>query len=91
MKRYQRGNEDVIKEWLIIQWIPKDTKEWLIIQWSKDTKGEIRRRNRRMTGIPKGKLEDVIKEWLIIQWPKDTKGEIRRHNQRMIDNTMAKR
>jgi hypothetical protein len=24
-------------------------KEWLIIQWSKDTKGEIRRRNQRMT------------------------------------------
>jgi hypothetical protein len=48
--------EDVIKEWLIIQWA-KDTKgeirsvikEWLILQWSKDTKGEIRRRNQRMT------------------------------------------
>jgi hypothetical protein len=24
-------------------------KEWLIIQWSKDTKVEIRRRNQRMT------------------------------------------
>ena len=24
-------------------------KEWLIIQWSKDTKGEIRRPNQRMT------------------------------------------
>ena len=24
-------------------------KEWLITQWSKDNKGEIRRRNRRMT------------------------------------------
>ena len=36
-KRYQRGKlEDVIKE-------------WLILQWSKDTKGEIRRGNRRMT------------------------------------------
>ena len=36
-KRYQRGKlEDVIKE-------------WVIIQWSKDTKGEIRRRNQRMT------------------------------------------
>jgi hypothetical protein len=36
-KRYQRGKlEDVIKE-------------WLIIQWSKDIKGEIRRRNQRMT------------------------------------------
>ena len=23
--------------------------EWLIIKWSKDTKGEIRRRNQRMT------------------------------------------
>jgi hypothetical protein len=23
-------------------------KEWLIIQWSKDNKGEIRRRNQRM-------------------------------------------
>ena len=35
-KRYQRGKlEDVIKE-------------WLIIQWPKDTKGEIRRRNQRM-------------------------------------------
>jgi hypothetical protein len=34
--RYQKGTlEDVIKE-------------WLIIQWSKDTKGEIRRRNQRM-------------------------------------------
>ena len=62
-KRYQRRKlEDVIKE-------------WLILQWSKDTKGEIRRRNQ---------------EWLIIQWSKDTKGEIRRHNQRMTDNTMAK-
>ena len=52
-KRYQRGKlEDVIKEWLIIQW-SKDTKgetrESLIIQWPKDTKGEIRRRNQRMT------------------------------------------
>ena len=36
-KRYQRGKlEDVIIE-------------WLITQWSKDNKGEIRRRNRRMT------------------------------------------
>jgi hypothetical protein len=36
-KRYQKGKlEDVIKE-------------WLIIQWPKDTKGEIRRHNRRMT------------------------------------------
>jgi hypothetical protein len=36
-KWYQRGKlEDVIKE-------------WLIIQWSKDTKGEIRRSNQRMT------------------------------------------
>ena len=35
--RYQRGKlEDVIKE-------------WLITQWPKDTKGEIRRRNQRMT------------------------------------------
>jgi hypothetical protein len=24
-------------------------KEWLIMQWSKDTKGEIRIRNQRMT------------------------------------------
>jgi hypothetical protein len=24
-------------------------KEWLIIQWPNDTKGEIRRRNQRMT------------------------------------------
>jgi hypothetical protein len=24
-------------------------KEWLIIQWSNDTKGEIKRRNQRMT------------------------------------------
>ena len=56
VKRYQR---DVIKEWLMAKWyngqkIPKGKledviKEWLIIQWSKDTKGEIRRRNRRMT------------------------------------------
>ena len=36
-KWYQRGKlEDVIKE-------------WLIIQWSKDTKVEIRRSNQRMT------------------------------------------
>jgi hypothetical protein len=36
-KRYERGKlEDVIKE-------------WLTIQWPKDTKGEIRRRNQRMT------------------------------------------
>ena len=79
-KRYQRGKlEDVIKEWLIIQW-SKDTKgkledvikEWMIIQWSKDTKGEIR-------------------ESLIIQWSKDTKVEIRRRHQRMTDNTMVKR
>jgi hypothetical protein len=36
-KIYQRGKlEDVIKE-------------WLITQWPKDTKGEIRRRYRRMT------------------------------------------
>ena len=63
-KRYQRGKlEDVIKE-------------WLITHWQKDNKGEIRRRNRRMT---------------IIQWSKDTKGEIRRRNQRMTDNAMAKR
>ena len=48
--------EDVIEEWLIIQWskIPKGKledviKEWLIIQWPKDTKGEIRRHNQRMT------------------------------------------
>ena len=80
-KRYQRGKlEDVIKE-------------WLIIQWSKDTKGEIRRKVIKYNGqkIKKGKLEDVIKEWLIIQWSKDTKREIRRPNQRMTDNTMVKR
>ena len=36
-KRYQKGKlEDV-------------NKEWLIIQWQKENKGEIRRRNRRMT------------------------------------------
>ena len=36
-KRYQRGKlEDVIIE-------------WLITQWPKDNKGEIRRRNHRMT------------------------------------------
>jgi hypothetical protein len=132
--------EDVIKEWLIIQWpkIPKGKledviEEWLIIQWSKDTKGEIRRRSSNFPlvsfghwvinhslitssnfhfgifwplycqsffkndwyfnghKIPKGKLEDVIEEWLIIQCPKDTKGEIRWRNKRMTDNTMVLR
>jgi hypothetical protein len=37
VKRHQRGKlEDIIKE-------------GLITQWPKDTKGEIRRRNQRMT------------------------------------------
>ena len=51
-------------------------EEWLIFQWSKDTKGEIRRRNQRMTNN---------------SMDKDTKGEIRRRNQRMIDNAIGKR
>jgi hypothetical protein len=46
------------------------------MQWAKDTNGEIRRRNQRMTD------NTMVKRY---------QREIRRRNQRMIDNTMAKR
>ena len=68
-------------------------KEWLIIQWSKDTKGEIRRRNQRMTNntmVKRYQRGNQKRRMTDKQWSKDTKGEIRRRNQRMTD-TMAKR
>ena len=46
------------------------------MQWPKDTKGEIRRRNQRMTDNTMAK---------------DNKEEIRRRNRRMTDNSMVKR
>ena len=64
-------------------------KESLIIQWSKDTKGEIRGRNQRMTDNTMVRRYQGGNQKM--QWPKDTKREIRRRNQRMNDNTMAKR
>ena len=74
--------------------IPKEKlediiKESLIIQWSKDTKGEIRRNNQRMTDNTMVRRYQRGNQKM--QWPKDTKREIRRRNQRMTDNTMAKR
>ena len=53
-------------------------KEWLIIQWSKDTKGEIRRRNQRMTD-----------NTMVKRYQREIRNNQRRRNQRMTDNTMT--